>query len=388
MGDSAFWIGCVILLGGAAALIPRRAGVPAAAAALVAGAAIHQALVWSGLIRIVPIADEGVALVASCAAALLGMMIGAECEIAFLARAGRSVALGALVQAVCATALVFCAGVFAGFHLADALTLGLAAIAVSPVAVAGVVAQERGRGVLSRRAFAIAPLSLLLAQAGLIAAGGTGDGGPFRAAVVLGGTLLAGVAGGLVVLIPASRLGTRGAMVACLGATACLWSWIALHGAPGRHHLLVMAVTCGLVVGNLAATRALLRETLRDLAVPCAVVIFAIEGATLPAPPIALITFGAVAVAAARWIALVISCSLVRGGAGPLREAAMLTPMAAMIAAVPALPGEGTGLAATVMGAALLTQIAGMPAAARALRRAGESAADPEAPEAWRAPMG
>jgi len=391
MSEPAFWTGFVILLGGVAALVARSARIPAAALALTAGALFHQVIATTGRINTLPLGDHGMSLVGALAAAMLGFLIGAEIDPVLLIRNSRSIAVGTAAQAMAVSGAVYSAGLFLGFGRTDALTLAVFAIAASPVALAAVTNEERARGALTLRALPVSMLSLGIALIVRNVVSGENAPGTMSGWTALGGTLVFGCLGGLVLLFPLSRMGTRGATIAALGAGAFMMTALSNASGYGRGHLIVMTALAGLVMATFSATRTLIRETLRDLAFPCASVAFAIEGASLAMPPIRFLALGCVTLVAARCLGLWLSCAITRGPADAIGETAIMMPMGGMLLFLPGMALQADSVsdgrvAVTLIGAAFLSQVVGMPAACRALRRAGEAAQTDEALASWRVP--
>ncbi len=403
MGDPVFWTGLVTLVGAAAAVASRAFRIPAACGALVSAAVLVQALGFSSRLAEIPYADDGVRLTGYVALALLCLLAGAEIRPGALAGAGRSLLLGAATQAGAVAFAVFMVGRFLGMESPEAAILAAAALAASPAAIVATAAEGRAHGATTQRALLLSSLSIAISllAVGLLDARGER---PWRD--VLGGlplSLLLGCIGGLVIVVPLSRMTSRPAVVACLAAGSFLLVGLARAAMEGQGHLVVMTLTAGLAVGSLCANRTLVREALRDLAFPCAIVLFALSGTALPEAPLSMITLGAAAVFAARALALGAAAAVTRGPRRGMNEAATLIPMmpVAPVAAtgatlamplvagafVPQGDGQQGELAAILLGAALLSVIVGTIATRRALARAGEMADLTEDPASWRASM-
>jgi len=403
MGDPVFWTGLVTLVGAAAAVASRRFHVPAVCGALVSAAALAQALGLSSRLAEVPYAADGVRLTAFMALALLCLLAGAEIQPGALAGAARSLMIGAAAQAAAVGLAVFATGRALGMPSPEAALLAAAALAASPAAIVAATTEGRARGATTQRALLLSSLSVALS---LLAVSLLDARAQRSWQDVLSGlplSLMLGCIGGLAIVVPLSRMTSRPAIVACLGAGGLLMVGLARAATEGQGHLVVMTLTAGLAMGSLCANRTLVREALRDLAFPCAIVFFALSGTALPDTPLAMITFGAVAVFAARALALGAVALVTRGARRGLSEAATLFPMmpVAPVAAsgatlamplvagafVPRGDGQQGELAAILLGAAMLSVVVGTIATRRALARAGEMADLAEDPESWRASM-
>ena len=404
MGDPVFWTGLVTLVGAAAAVASRAFRIPAACGAVVSAAALVQALDLSGRLPEIPYADDGVRLAGYLALALLCFLAGAEIQPGLLIRGGSSLLFSILSQTAAVAAAVFSVGRLLGMETQEASLLAAAALAASPAAIAAVATEGRARGAATQRALLLSSVSVALS---LLAVGilEARVGGAWRDVLrSLPLSLLLGLIGGVVIVLPLSRMTSRPAIVTCLGVGAFLLVGLARAATQGQGELVIINVTAGFVAGSLCANRTIVREALRDLAFPCAIVLFALCGTALPEAPLSMLTLGAVGVVAARAIALIIAGAVTprprRGASEALAMMPMMpvVPLAAASGATLAMPlvagafmprGDGANgeMAVTLIGAALLSIIIGSIATRRTLERAGEMADLTEDPESWRASM-
>ena len=390
------------LVGAAAAVLSRAFRIPAACGALLGAAALAQVLDLSSRLSEIPYADDGVRLAGYLALALLCLGAGAEIRPGLAGGGARASILAAPLQAAAVFGALFATGRMFGMEPRQAAILAAAGVAASPAAIAAVVAEGRARGPATQRALfhSSASLAISLLLIGLL---DTAAARPWRDTLGVPLSLLLGCAGGLLVVIPLSRMTSRPAVIACLGGGGLLLVGLAVRVTPGQGHLVLVALTAGFVLSFLSANRILVRETLRDLAFPCAIVLFALSATALPDAPLAMLTIQAVAVVAARALALMIASVVARGAGSGWRDGLALIPMMpvaplAVSGATLAMPlvagafvpqGDGAngGMAMTLLGAALLSVALGTLATRRALERAGELADLTEDPDSWRAPM-
>lgn len=404
MGDPVLWTGLVTLVGALAAVASRALRIPAACGALVSAALLAQALDVSARLGEIPYAHDGVRLTGYIALTLLCLGAGAEIRPGSLSGDGRWSILAAPAQAAAVFGAVFAAGRMLGVEPRQAALLGAACVAASPAAIAAVAAEGRAQGAATQRALRHASVSVAISLV-LIGLLGAGDGG--RWSETFGGlplSLLLGGLCGLAILMPLSRLASRPAIVACLGIGSLLLAGVAGAATAGQGHLVVMSLAAGVVISILCGNRTLVREALRDLAMPCAVVLFALSGTALPEAPLSLLTLPVIVIVAARALALVVAGAVTMGPRRGAGEALALIPMmpvaplAAVSGATLAMPlvagafvphGDGAngGIAMTLLGAALLSVVLGTIATRRSLARAGDVADITEAPESWRATM-
>jgi len=381
MDDAVLWTGLLLLAGTAAAMAGLALKLPAATGALMGGFLLAAALRGADLLAQQP----ATAWLSSMLLALLCFLLGAEIDLTRIARMRQSILVTATAQAVCVTALVGLAGAALGLGWRVSAILGAAAAATSPAALMAVASEARARGEMTQRILTLAPLSLLAA----IALGATLS-GDARWAAMTAGALAAGIACGLVILAPLSRLTSRGAIVSCAAGGAFLLAGASTLTSQGMSLPLTAAIS-GFMAGSFIPNRENVRDVLRDLALPCTVALFAIEGAGPLKQDLSRSFYAALLVVAARAAGLFLAGALARGNQGS-REAAAQIPMAAMTSG--AIPGllilrepEAADAAAILLAAGFISTATGMIGTRWALLRSGEAPLTPEDPEAWRAPL-
>jgi hypothetical protein len=265
--------------------------------------------------------DDG-SLIPAMLLALLTFLLGAELDLPRLVRIGRW-ALGTLaLQAIAIIGLVYvtCRGL--GIENGAALAVAVAAIASSPAAIIAVASESRARGDFTQQLLLSTSVSFLLA------------------------------------------------------ATLVSFAW----GAPGSL-LWVGAGVAGFMAGNFLKNREVIRGALRDLALPCAVALFAMAGSRVTPSHMAPLLVAAAALLAARAAALILAATITRGRSIGVLQAGLI-PMAGVIIMAPALEGLEVLLVA-----GFLSECLGMIGTRWALVRSGEAAGGVDDPDAWRARM-
>ncbi len=358
------WLGLVGLAGCLGAMACRLLRLPGSAGALLGGLALRMAAGWwDPAFAPSPAAD----LMALATAVFVCFALGCCLELRLLREQGSRILGLALTQALLIIVLVGAAGFALGMGRALAIALGAAAVAGSPAAAAAVAFEMRARGAATQRLFALSAASLVMSFACgyLISSSWT----PVMAGLwALGG----GVAAGLVLLIPLSRLETRGSILACAGAGVLLVTAAAWDAIQPWAVACLAAIVAGFVCGALSARREALREALRDAAAPGAILLFALWGAAASPAVLKIGLPAALAILASRTAALA-AASFLHVSAPGAREGIALLPMGAAPSGV---------LAASV----LLSQIAGLAGSRWWLAGSGDTAAGDD-PDAWRARM-
>lgn len=378
--DPILWTGLVMLAGALGAMAARRMKVPAACGALLAGFVVGLAAGSLGVVR----PDYGPAK--SLLLAFVCFALGAEIDLTVLARAGTRLLGSALVQMAAVTGGVWLAGILLGLTGYGALLVGLAFSASSPTALIAVAAEAGARGPFTQRLYAISTMTLLVAS--IIVYGLEAPRELLSHDMLL---ILVALLVGLVLLVPLSRIETRGAMTACV-VFACFLLALLAPGHPTAS-LPILSYLCGFMAANLIPNRQILRDTLRGLALPAVVLLFA--GAAVYADPRGLAAGMAAGLLllAGRLAGLYTASFLTPGGAEGLRHAAAQIPVAGLSCAGPVLlvliwvarrPGIPAG---SLFAALFVSEAAGMIAARWALRRAGEAPLLAGDPDSWRAAM-
>ena len=385
MSDPVLWLGFVLLVGTVMALSARSLGLPSATGALVGGCA----LLWA--VRVSFVADlpgvwgipDGVTLVRHLLLAFLCLMLGAEIDLAFIMRQRLSILITALAQAAAVFGAVWLVGLAIGLERDLAFVLGGAAIASSPAAIASVCSETGARGDMAQRLMALSGVSVLVAMF-VVPMVGALQGGPLAPMALPGLALLMGISFGVLLLVPVSRMETRGAILTCLGLGVLL---LVLVTAPTGVMLVPMTILAGFLCGNLMANRQLVREALREIALPCAIAYYALAGAAWFEEPLWVGFMAAVAIVTARGFALFVAGIVTRGTAKGVRESAAMVPM---MAATPALlaftsgTGGGSWILSVLVLAGLVSEAAGMVATRWSLLRSGETTFDTGRADAWR----
>lgn len=373
MTEPVLWAGLVMLAGALGAMAARAVRLPAASGALGSGlilAAAGRAGGWAA-----PWPDLGIYRLVLTV--FLCFLLGTEMDLTRLARMARPLVSLSIAQAAAVLAFVCAACLWLGMGWNDSFLISAGAVAASPAALVAVSSEARARGDFTQRLYALTSLGLLIGIIlfDLVA--------PMEL-VRLAESLVLGAVCGAVIMIPLSRMATRGAIVTCAGAGMLLLSAAARGGSrPGSAAL--MSVVAGFVAGNLLPNRDLIRDALREVTLPAAVSLFAIAGSMLPDEPIVGILVSSILVVAARGAGLFMAGALVRGPAEGLTQAAALLPMAGVTAMV--VTSSRYGVAITLIVAGLLSEAVGMSGIRWGLVRSGEGAALSEDPDAWRAPM-
>lgn len=378
MGDPIVWAGFVMAAGLAGAAIARSLRGPAASGALVAGLLFCWALPGDSIRT-----EESLDLLQQLGVIMLGFLAGAELDPGGLMRRGRRLAARALAQGVGVALMAWLAGLAWGLDMRAAVALGAAAAAASPIAMVGVASEARARGAFTQELLALSSISLLAATAVVSLACA-----PLGGARDLAFGLLAAPTCGLLMLMPLSRMASRGAILTCAGLGFILIAGVS--GACSSGSMLpILSVVAGFVACGFIPNRALVLEALRDMAFPCVIGLFAISGCVNQ--PSALVA--APLLVAARGVAL-LAVEAMATGASPqsVRAALAQLPMAGLGASGPAAILIASGPSLAVVGFALtsasaLSHVIGMTATRWALRRSGEAALADRDPDAWRAAM-
>lgn len=379
MGDPIVWAGFVMAAGLAGAAIARSLHGPAASGALVAGLLFCWALPGD-FIR----TEESLGVLRELGVIMLAFLAGAELDPGGLMRRGRRFAARALAQGVGVALMAWLAGLALGLDMRAAFALGAATAAASPIAMVAVTSEARARGAFTQELLSLSSISLLATTAVVSLAcaprGGARD---------LAFGLLAAPTCGLLMLMPLSRMASRGAILTCAGL-----GFILISGVSGSSHssgsmLPILSILAGFVACGFIPNRAPVLEALRDMAFPCVIGLFAISG--FVNQPSALVA--APLLVAARGAAL-LAVEAMATGASPqsMRAALAQLPMAGLGASGPAaiLIASGPSLAAAgfaLTAASALSHAIGMTATRWALRRSGEAALADRDPDAWRAAM-
>ncbi len=375
--------GCLV------AIVARRIGLPAGASALVVGVAVGLA----GWPRDHAAVESALWLPRAFAATWIGMLSGLSLDLRGWLRGGGARAMGVAIPIV----FVSCAGAAwtAGFPWMLAAWLGLVMLAGSPLAAGAVCAESRARGLLATRLQGDAALSF--AATVVIAAASMGL---MYGVFPLPGALTAlalGLACGGVILLPLSRTATRGGLLA-IAALGC--GLVLLAAAQIGTALLwpvPASLVAGAVVGSFTPAGARAREAMRDLAVPAAVVWFALEGASLTPVLLAQRSLAALLLVSARACGLLVAAGVSgearrgRGGMTAIFAASSSGAWLIFTALTASISFSGNpalqNLEVTLLLATLISESMGMLAARHALAGAREAIALADDPMAWRAPM-
>jgi len=369
--------------GTAGAMAARAARLPAAAGSLAAAGLFVQG--WRLLKPDAVRADLSFVLLILLA--FLGLLAGASVDIHRLLRDRRGIPVDFAARAAAVAVSVWLIGLGLGLDGRSAIILAAAAMALSPAAVAAVTGEMRARGDLTQDLLAAAPASLLLSvvATALIVT-------PPRVWLLLASLVPAGAACGLVILIPLSRMATRGAVLAGAGMGAVLLAGVATRvGAPGAS-VMLMSILAGSMAGSLIPNRAIVRDALGDLGTPCAIALFALAAPVLMPPRAAALLPAALLVVGGRLAGLLLPGILAGRGAAAIAGAAARLPMAGMLAAsVLAMAPAGSPigderLPGVLLLAGFLSEAAGMAGTRWALAASGEAPAR-DHPDAWRAAM-
>ncbi|HZC76353.1 MAG TPA: cation:proton antiporter, partial [Ktedonobacterales bacterium] len=388
------------LAGALGAIAARALRLPAACGALAGGAVLLSSARQLGWIEAWP--DLG--LIRSLGAAFLCFLLGAQIDLTRLVRRWRPIVGSALTQSGAVMLLVGVVGWAIGLGWIGRVLLASGAVAASPTGLIAVASESRARGDLTQ---AILTISLIGLVVGSLAAAVVNASALLWLGIA-GGGLALGAACGAVIMMPLSRMSTRGAIVTCvLFGSILLWGCTRLLAAPWM--LAPMSILAGFMSGNLIPNRDLIRDALNDAAVPASVILFALVGSSVLIEEIPGVLMPAALLLVARGAAIFIA-EIMTGSSSPraLRPAALL-PMAgcsvttaAVMAAASATASasasttvtaglvgaaEGYPLAATLFTAALMSEAFGMIGTRWALHRGGEAAPASENPDAWRAQM-
>lgn len=379
MTEPVLWTAILITAGTCGAMAARALRLPAACGALIASFVLCSTLRGSDALAAWP----DLSAIRAPLLALLCFLLGAEIDLTRLLSLKGRLLSGAAAQAVAVTILIAAGGVATGLEPAIAIVLGLAAMAASPAAAIAVVSEARSRGTLTQAVLALAPISVAIAAVGSAALSGEA-----KAVAGVALALPAGALCGGLIVMPLSRMSSRGAILAGAGTGALLLSGIAGRlPAPGAV-LPLASIAAGFVVAHLIPDRDAIRDALRDVALPATIALFAIAGTDwLPLESMRIWIAGGLIVAG-RYAGLAFGWTGDPGGVhGRLQAAAAMLPMSA-VAALPALSGgRAGGAVGALLAAGFLSEAAGMTASLRSLRRAGEAVAGSEDPDAWRASM-
>jgi len=383
MPDAVLWTGILMLAGSAAAMASRALRAPAAVGALLGGFVLSAAMRGAGVTTF-----PDLRMIYFPLLAFLCFLLGAEIDLGRIVRTGRSILIAALVQGIAVAALVCGAGLSLGLGLKTSLFLGAALTPACPAALAAVSSELRARGDLAQRLMATSTVGLLMAM-GLFCAAGT----PWFRFWDTPVDLAAGAVFGLVILMPLSRMTSRGAIAACAGAGSLLLSVFVVRPVPAVEDLAMMAILAGFLTGNLTPNRDLIRDVLRDLALPVTVALFAISGTYVHSPGLSGAVLPGLLLVGARVSGLVLAGLLARGRVEGLRQALAQVPFAGEISLGPVLylsleMVPGVSVSYTIpMAASFLAAALGMIGTRWAIAKSGEATALSDDPEAWRARM-
>lgn len=380
MPGPALWTGLVMIAGALGAMTARKVKLPAACGALAGGMLLACLAGALGILR----PDHG--FTKSLLVAFLCFVVGAEIELTPLVRTGRRVIGAAALQIAAVTTGVLLAGALIGFTWYAALMVGLAFSASSPTVFIAVAAEAGARGPFTQRILVMSSLTLLVASLLVYALGAPRQ----FLTVDLLLILIAGVIG-LVMLVPLSRIETRGAMTTCVAFGVFL---LALLG-PGypTPSLAITAYLCGLLAAGVLPNRQILRDTLRALTLPAVVLLFAVSAAFTEPLGVLLGLVTGLILLAGRASGLYLAGTLTSGRAEGVHLAAAQIPIAGLSCAGPVLlvltwlVGNQEIPADSIFGALLLSEVAGLIATRWALRRAGEAPLLTGDPDSWRAAM-
>lgn len=380
------WAGILLAAGVAGAMAARGARLPALTGAVAVGALASIAglgLPADGLnLPIVP-----------WLTAVLCFCLGASLEPATFLRSAPSIVRGAALQAAAVAACVLLAGRLAGFPWHTALMVAIASTVTAPAPLAALTAESRARGPATQSLLAPTPLLLSIALAlALLFAHEASLLRPLAA--LASGALIGGI-----LLVPLSRLARRsGILSAVLLAIPLLAAAASLLGA-GEAGLALAAIAAGFVAVNFIPGRPLVRESLRDLAVPASIAWGVWMAAALPSEGLVAALPAALLVTAARGLALFATAPrppraaipaagdrlLQALAALPAAPALVLTPL--LTEAVLATDPAAAPIIPLAAGITLVSLLAGLPMTARALARRGETAGDASDPDSWRGAM-
>jgi hypothetical protein len=385
MSDVVLWTGALVSAGSIAGIVSRSVKVPAAAGALAGG----FALAWAGGGGLAVPGADPLALLRSMLLAYVCFLLGTELDLTRAVRAARSAALGAVASGLSVLALVWGAMALLRIDPTSSLILAAAASGASPAAAIALLSEARARGERAQRILLGAAVGFLFS---IVATGAAI--GSTRHLIGWAAALGIGLACGLIILMPMSRLSARGAMAACVGAGTLILTGAGSRILESDAGVALASIAAGLVAGNLTSNRDGIRDAVLDLSFPAVVAFFAIMGPALLAiaesrpggEAAGTLIAGSLLVAAARIAGLVIAGIATRRRDG-MPEALALAPIALL----------GPGLAASaapadprvlpiLAGGVLVTQIAGMAAARWMMIRAGAIPSE-EDPDAWRAAM-
>ncbi|MFQ5700518.1 MAG: hypothetical protein ACE5HU_01580 [Acidobacteriota bacterium] len=381
-----------MLIGVLLALVGRSVGLPAASGALVAG----LGLAWStggSILSSGSSAQDGLVLLRLIFLAFLCLLLGAEIDLASLVKLRLSLATTTLAHAAGVTGAVFLAGTLIGLSRPEAILLGAAAVAASPAALIAVSSEARARGEATQRVLIIGSLSLAIGLVGVTLAGMLAGGSAPIQLPGLAVSLGAGIACGVLLLIPLSAMATRGAILTCLACGAFALAGLS-RGIGSERPLALMAIVAGAILGSFASRREPLREALRDLAFPSAVGYFALTGSLVAPDGLAGALAAAAVVVTARTLGLIVAGVATRGTHDGFPEAVALTPMAGYSLVAPLFsnpsstdPALWDRLVTPLLAAALISEFGGMIAFRNILARAGWMPAASTDPRAWRRSM-
>ncbi len=378
MIGTVLWLAILMTVGSLLALASRRLGVPSATGALAGGFAAAAAARGAGLDVL---SDHSVIL--SLLVAYVSFLLGTELDLRRLVDSSRSMLGTLLAQMLIVIPLVFGVGLALGMDPVSSLVLGSAAAAASPTSLIAVTAETRARGDRTQRLLALAPLSLVSALLAFSATlSSIGPALSLLAAILIGGFC------GLVILMPLSRMVSRGAIIACLAGGAVLLSLTSAIVVPHPAVLVTASALAGFLSGNLTPNREEIHGALRDSSLPCFISLFVLLGSMAVRWDLPAVWLGAVLVVLARGAGLMLAGLAARRSTEGLIEGLALLPMGGLLASV-SLRSTPTPpwIIDTLLTAGLLSQATGMILTRWALLRSGEAVSPAEDPEAWRASM-
>jgi len=380
MQDPILWTGLVMLAGTLGAMAARLARLPAACGALLGGLLLGWTADPLGIVR----PDYG--FIKSLLLAFVCLVLGAEIDLTMLARAGRRIIGDVAVQMMAVTAGVCLAGILCGLPWYGALLVGLAFSATSPTAMIAVASEAGARGPFTQRMLVMSSLTLLIASLLVYVLEAPRQFLMHDLLLIL----LAGVVG-LVMLVPLSRIETRGAMTACVAMGSFLLALL----APGYPiaSLAITAYLCGFLAANVLPNRQILRDVLRALALPAVLLLFAGSAAFSDQLDLLAGLLMGILLLAGRLAGLFLAGMLTQGRAEGVRHAVAQIPIAGLSCAGPVmlvlvwLVSKGQIPSGSLFAALFLSELIGMIGTRVALRRTGEGPLLTGDPDSWRAAM-
>jgi Kef-type K+ transport system membrane component KefB len=275
-------LGALFLLGLLADLLGRRTPLPRVTLLIVAGLVIGP----SGLDLLPVVVQEWFAPIGAIALTMVGFLLGVHLTRAKLARNGRYVLYFSVTVVLGAVAVMALGLVAIGVPVATALLFAGMSTATDPAAVADVVDESEAGGPFTETllgvvavddAWGLVVFGVLLAGAGALAAGSTGDVLAVGAWELLGAVLL-GVAAGLPMAMLTGRIRPgRPALVEGLGflfLSLGLALWLEVS-------FLLTGIVMGAVVANMAKHHERPFHEIEGVEGPFMILFFLLAGASL-----------------------------------------------------------------------------------------------------------